>query len=89
MPLIPSFRYEMVTPAQKRVLRHIALFIETRGYSPTIRDIADLSGYSSPGPVFLHVRSLELKGMITRSPSVARTIALTTEGRSFLNEPAA
>lgn len=78
---------EILTKRQVQVLEFIAQYRATRGYSPTVREIAHLLGLSSVATVAEHISALEEKGMIHRRPNKARSITLTRTGRSFLGHP--
>jgi repressor LexA len=55
---------EQMTPAQQRVYDHITAFIETYGYSPTIRQVTEALDYGSPATVQRHVKILVRKGYL-------------------------
>ncbi len=78
---------EILTRRQVQILDFIARYRATRGYSPTMREIASLLGLSSVATVAEHISALEKKGMIHRRPNKARSITLTGTGRSFLRYP--
>jgi len=48
-----------------------------RGYGPTVREIGEHFEIKSPNGVMCHLRALERKGLITRSPNKSRAIELT------------
>lgn len=66
-----------VTDKQQAVLDCITAFMAEKGYGPTVREICDMLGLSSPSTVHVHLKSLEKKGMITRDPLKSRSIMLT------------
>lgn len=55
------------------VLEAIEFFISEKGYSPTIREIAELT-HTSIGPTFQKVFALEQKGYISTDNGKTRTI---------------
>ena len=61
------------TPRQQEVLLWIDGYINTHGYSPTIRQIAHAFGWSVNG-VMCHLRPMRLKGHVTWVDGEARTI---------------
>lgn len=67
-----------LTARQQKVLDFIARFIQTNGYSPTLRDIAGHLSVSSTFGVNRHLDALEKKGFIRRS-GTARGIVLATQ----------
>lgn len=68
-----------LTQRQREVYQFIRGLITRRGYGPTVREIGDHFGIGSPNGVMCHLRALETKGMIKRSPNKSRAIELTTE----------
>ena len=44
---------------------------------PTVREIGEQFGIKSPNGVMCHLRALERKGLIRRSPNKSRAIELT------------
>jgi repressor LexA len=65
-----------LTKRQKLVLKKIHGFIAKNTYPPTIRELGQELGFSSPRGVVDHLNSLERKGYIERKSS-ARSIKLT------------
>jgi len=72
-----------LTDAQREVLSFIEEKIEDRGYGPTIREINERFGTTSPNGVICHLTALQKKGRITRDPNRSRaiTVILTEEQR--------
>ena len=64
-----------LTIKQKKVLEAIKWFIEHNGYSPTIREIAELLD-SDTHAVFEKMLILEEKGYISTKNGKARTIKI-------------
>ncbi|MCC6581642.1 MAG: transcriptional repressor LexA [Phycisphaeraceae bacterium] len=62
-----------LTPKQLDILRRIRMMRRTRGYSPTMQELADELGVSKV-TVFEHVEALEKKGAIVREPNRARSL---------------
>lgn len=67
---------EKITKRQRAVLECIEACIEEKGYGPTVREVCQSLGLSSPSTVHVHLRALEEKGYITRDPLKSRSIAL-------------
>ena len=67
-----------ITKRQKLVLKKIHKFILENSYPPTIRELGQVLGFSSPKGVSDHLKSLESKGYIERESS-ARSIKLTNK----------
>ena len=66
-----------LTDRQQNVYELIRSLIVKRGYGPTVREIGEHFGIKSPNGVMCHLRALERKGLITRSPNKSRAIELT------------
>ena len=69
--------HEQLTQRQQDVYDMIRSLIVSRGYGPTVREIGEHFGIKSPNGVMCHLRALERKGLITRSPNKSRAIELT------------
>ena len=61
------------TAAQAETLDHIRAFIDDKGYSPTIAELAKLAGVRG-NAIQLRIDGLEQKGLITRTARIARSI---------------
>jgi repressor LexA len=66
----------MLTPNQDKVLNAIKFYYRMFGYSPSVRDIADLCGLKSTNTVYQHLQTLKEKGIISMEESKARAIRL-------------
>lgn len=66
-----------LTERQRDVYEMIRGLIVSRGYGPTVREIGEHFGIKSPNGVMCHLRALERKGLIRRSPNKSRAIELT------------
>lgn len=65
-----------VTKRQKAVLDNIEKHIREKGYGPTVREVCQDLGLSSPSTVHVHLKALEEKGLIKRDPLKSRSISL-------------
>jgi repressor LexA len=74
---------ETLTQKQSNVLKGIYTFIVDNSYPPSIRDIAEILGFSSPKGAGDHLAVLEKKGYIQKSSS-ARSIKLTEKSLWYL-----
>lgn len=74
---------ENLTQKQSDVLREIYEFIAANNYSPSVRDIAQVLGFSSPKGAGDHLAVLEKKGYIQKNSS-ARSIRLTEKSLWYL-----
>ncbi len=70
---------DQLTARQQTVYQFIHEKITQRGYGPTVREIGERFGISSPNGVMCHLKALEKKGLIRRSPNKSRAIELTRE----------
>src|SRR5438045_5649048 len=68
-----------LTKRQKHVYEFIRDKIRNLGYGPTVREIGENFDISSPNGVMCHLKALEKKGLILRSPNKSRAIELTRE----------
>jgi len=75
-----------LTQKQSDVLKSIYKFIAENSYPPSIRDIAEIFGFSSPKGAGDHLALLEKKGYIQKS-SLARSIKLTEKSLWYLGVP--
>jgi repressor LexA len=66
----------LLTDRQQSVYDMIRELIVKRGYGPTVREIGEHFGIKSPNGVMCHLRALERKGLIRRSPNKSRAIEL-------------
>ena len=68
-----------LTGRQQQVYEFIRDKIVHRGYGPTVREIGENFDISSPNGVMCHLKALEKKGLIVRSPNKSRAIELTRD----------
>ena len=68
---------QALTQRQQEVYELIRDKIVNRGYGPTVREIGEHFGINSPNGVMCHLKALEKKGLIRRSPNKSRAIELT------------
>lgn len=66
-----------ITKRQRAVLDDIEKHIIEKGYGPTVREVCEDLGLSSPSTVHVHLKALEEKGFIKRDPLKSRSISLT------------
>lgn len=76
--------FDQLTERQRLVYDFIRDKIVNRGYGPTVREIGENFDISSPNGVMCHLKALEKKGLIRRSPNKSRAIELT---RAAKREP--
>ena len=68
-----------LTGRQRQVLEFIDREIRQRGYPPSVREIGDAVGLSSPSTVHAHLAALQDKGYLRRDPSKPRAMEVTLE----------
>ena len=69
----------MLTDRQQQVLDYIRETVEARGYPPSVREIGDAVGLSSPSTVHSHLNSLVEAGAIRKDPSKPRAIVVVDQ----------
>jgi repressor LexA len=69
-----------LTPKQLRVLQLVRRWRDTKGYSPTMQELADELGVSKV-TVFEHVEALIAKRALERDPNKARSLTLSPDLR--------
>ena len=69
---------------QQRILEYIEKYMETNGYSPSVREIGQAVGLKSTSTVHGHLNRLEKKGLLHREAMKPRTIDLTREDKPVL-----
>ncbi len=70
---------EKLTKRQEDALKYIKTYIVSHGYPPTVREIAEAIGVSSPATVQAHLDGLANKGYIKKGNNRNRTIELMVE----------
>ena len=73
-------------PKEQKVLDYITKYIETEGFSPTVREICRALDISSTAAVFYILRRLEEKGHIITSNKKSRTIRLASKENTSESE---
>jgi repressor LexA len=71
-----------ITPRQQQILDFILRTVGERGYPPSVREIGDAVGLSSPSTVHAHLSSLVKAGHLRRDPTKPRAIEVVDTGRS-------
>jgi repressor LexA len=67
-----------LTARQRLVLETIRDAVERRGYPPSMREIGEAVGLTSPSSVSHQLETLQRKGFLRRDPNRPRAIELTT-----------
>ena len=63
-----------LTPSETKVLNAIRQLANEIRYSPSIKEIAERSGYSSTSTVHYHISKLEEKGYIKKGKGLSRAL---------------
>jgi repressor LexA len=69
-----------LTPRQRGVLETIRESVDSRGYAPSMREIGEAVGLTSPSSVKHQLTTLERKGYLRRDPNRPRAMELVTPG---------
>lgn len=69
-----------LTNRQRRVLDVIRDSVDARGYPPSLREIGEAVGLTSPSSVAHQLKMLERKGHLRRDPNRPRAIEVVTPG---------
>ncbi len=78
-----------LTARQREILELISSTVANRGYPPSVREIGDVVGLSSPSTVHSHLSSLAAGGFIRRDPSKPRAIeVIADDGAISVNRAA-
>jgi len=71
-----------ITDRQRQILDLILDTVDRRGYPPSVREIGDAVGLSSPSTVHSHLSSLVDQGYLRRDPTKPRAIEVVDDGRN-------
>ncbi|GAB2680643.1 transcriptional repressor LexA [Thalassiella azotivora] len=69
-----------LTPRQRKVLECISEAVTRRGYPPSMREIGEAVGLTSPSSVSHQLTALQRKGYLRRDPNRPRAIEVVTPG---------
>lgn len=78
-----------LTDRQRTILQMIRTSVADRGYPPSIREIGDAVGLTSPSSVAHQLRTLEKKGFIRRDPNRPRAMEVVTSNAAKTKRRAA
>ena len=85
----PPSGFGPLSDRQQQVLDFLTATVNERGYPPSVREICEAVGLSSPSTVHSHLSSLVKAGYIRRDPSKPRAIEILTETETTVPQPAA
>ena len=75
-----------LTVRQRIVLDVIRTAIEARGYPPSMREIGEAAGLTSPSSVAHQLAALEKKGYIRRDPRLPRAMEVVSPGEESVQD---
>ena len=73
---------DTISPRQREILVFIESQIAERGYPPSVREIGEAVGLTSPSTVHTHLNTLERLGFIRRDPTKPRAIEVRWDPNS-------
>ena len=79
---------EGLTARQRAVLECIRASVEARGYAPSMREIGDAVGLTSPSSVKHQLAALERKGYVRRDPNRPRAMEIVQGDDAQVVRPA-
>ena len=65
--------------SREKVYQFVKEYIAEHGYAPSVRDICDGTGLSSPSTVFAHLQSLDKAGLIRKTGNQPRSLVLVED----------
>jgi repressor LexA len=78
-----------LTTRQRRILEVIRDSVERRGYPPSVREIGEAVGLTSPSSVSYQLASLQKKGFLRRDPNRPRAVDVRSPAEMEHSESAA
>ena len=71
-----------ITPRQRQVLEFIESQMRDRGFPPSVREIGEAVGLTSPSTVHSHLNTLQKLGYLRRDPTKPRAIEVRWDSNS-------
>jgi repressor LexA len=71
-----------LTPRQREILEMIEQHMRDRGYPPSVREIGEAVGLTSPSTVHAHLNALQRRGYLRRDPTKPRAIEVRWDSNS-------
>ena len=78
---------DKLTDRQQRILEYIREAVDTRGYPPSVREICEAVGLTSPSSVHHQLGVLERRGYLRRDPTRPRAIEVRFDPETELSRP--
>lgn len=76
---------DILTSRQDEILTYIKKYIVANGYPPTVREIGEALGLSSPATIHSHLSNLEAKGYIKKDEAKNRAIEILVKNEYINN----
>jgi repressor LexA len=73
---------QRITARQREILDYIEAQMQARGYPPSVREIGEAVGLTSPSTVHSHLNTLERLGYLRRDPTKPRAIEVRWDPNS-------
>ena len=70
-----------LSPRQREILEYVNSHVDAHGYPPTVREIGQAVGLTSPSTVHAHLARLESSGLIRRDKTKPRALEVIEGGR--------
>jgi len=70
-----------LSPRQREILEFVNSHVDSHGYPPTVREIGQAVGLTSPSTVHAHLAPLETSGLIRRDKTKPRALEVIEGGR--------
>ena len=70
-----------LTDRQRQILEYVNAHVDRHGYPPTVREIGEAVGLTSPSTVHAHLAKLESAGLIRRDATKPRALEVIDGGR--------
>jgi len=74
--LFTKYMGDQLTKRQRQILDFVTNFVQDKGYAPSLREIGEEFGLSSPSTIHVHIENLKEKGFLKTSYNEARSIEL-------------
>jgi len=81
-PYDEAMRDSGLTPRQREILNFIERNIDERGFPPSVREIGEAVGLTSPSTVHNHLATLQRLGYLVRDPSKPRAMLVRYDSGS-------
>jgi repressor LexA len=72
----------VLTARQQEIWNYLVEYVDSHGYPPTVREIGQAVGLTSPSTVHAHLEKLEKAGLIRRDATKPRALEVIEGGRS-------